>query len=114
MSGPRKSLSYRPRYDRVVRARIKDIPPEQEATWGAVVALLRFDNREHTTWHWTAHHPPSGKPFSVIEIELPGEDVDALHAELAEAVDLVNDIVQRDPLKSMVRADIGLSEVYLQ
>ena len=97
-----------------MRARIKDIPPEQEASWGAVVALLRFDNREHSTWHWTAHTPPTGKPFSVIDIEVPGEDVEALRAELSEAVDLVNDIVEHDPLKSMVRADIGLSEVYLQ
>lgn len=97
-----------------MRARIKDIPPEQEASWGAVVAVLLFDNREHTTWHWTAHHPPTGKPFSVIEIELPGEDIDALRAEIGEAVDRVNDIVGRDPLKSMVRVDAGLSEVYLQ
>jgi hypothetical protein len=97
-----------------VRARIKDIPPEQEASWGAVVAVLRFDNRDHTTWHWTAHNPPAGRPYSVIEIELPGEDIDALRAEIGEAVDLVNDIVERDPLKSMVRIDAGLSEVYLQ
>lgn len=97
-----------------MRVRINDIPPEQEATWGAVVAVLRFDNREHSSWHWTAHRPPSGKPFSVIDIEVPGEDVDALRAELAEAVDLVNDVVGRDPLKTMVRADVGLSEVYIK
>lgn len=101
-------------YDRAVRARINDIPPEQEATWGAVLAVLRFDNREHTTWHWTAYDAPGGGQFSVIDIEVPGEDIDALRAELGEAVDLVNDIVAHDPLKSMVRIDVGLSEVYLK
>ena len=97
-----------------MRARIKDIPPEQEASWGAVVAVLRFDNRERSSWHWTAHRPPNGKPFTIIDIEVDGQDLDALRAELSEAVDLVNDIVDRDPLKSLVRADIGLSEVYLK
>jgi hypothetical protein len=97
-----------------MRVRINDIPAEQEATWGAVVAVLRFDNREHSSWHWTAERPTSGKPFSVIDIQVPGEDVEALRAELTEAVDLVNDIVDRDPMKTMVRADIGLSEVYIK
>jgi hypothetical protein len=97
-----------------MRARIKDIPPEQEASWGAVVAVLRFDNRNDSHWHWTAHHPPAGKPFSIIDLEVPGEDIDALRAELEEAVDMVNEVVDRDPLKTMVRADIGLSEVYLK
>lgn len=61
--------------------------------------------------HWTAHEPVAGKKFSVIDIEVPGEDVDALRAEITEAVDLVNDIVRRDPTKTMVRADVGLAEV---
>ena len=61
--------------------------------------------------HWTAHQPEAGKQFSVIDIEVPGEDVDGLRAEIEEAVDLVNDIVERDPLKTMVRADVGLAEV---
>ena len=94
-----------------MRARIADIPTEQEPTWGAVIAVLRFDNRPDWKMHWTAHHPQAGKPFSVIDIEVPGEDVDALRAEIEEAVDLVNDIVRRDPLKTMVRADVGLAEV---
>jgi hypothetical protein len=97
-----------------MRVRINDIPPEQEATWGAVVAVLRFDNREHSSWHWTVQRPPSGKPFSVIDIQVQGEDVDGLRAELTEAVDLVNNVVDRDPMKTMVRADIGLSEVYIK
>jgi hypothetical protein len=94
-----------------MRARIADIPPEQEPTWGAVIAVLRFDNRPSWKMHWNAHHPQAGKPFSVIDVEVPGEDVDALRAEIEEAVDLVNEIVQRDPLKTMVRADVGLAEV---
>jgi hypothetical protein len=94
-----------------MRARIADIPTEQTPTWGAVVAVLRFDNRRDWKLHWTAEHPSAGKPFSVIDIEVPGEDVDGLRAEIAEAVDLVNEIVQRDPMKTMVRADVGLAEV---
>jgi hypothetical protein len=97
-----------------MRARINDIPPEQEASWGAVLAVLRFDNRVGWKMHWTVERPAVGKPFTVIDVEVPGEDVDALRAELGEAVDIVNDIVEKDPLKSMVRADIGLSEVFLQ
>ena len=94
-----------------MRARVADIPPEQEPTWGAVIAVLRFDNRPDWKMHWTAYHPQAGKPFSVIDVEVPGEDVDALRAEIEEAVDLVNNIAERDPLKTMVRADVGLAEV---
>lgn len=94
-----------------MRARIADIPAEQEATWGAVIAVLRFDNRAGWKMHWNAHNPHEGKPFSIIDIEVPGEDVDGLRAEIEEAVDLVNEIVERDPLKTMVRADVGLAEV---
>lgn len=94
-----------------MRARIADIPAEQEATWGAVIAVLRFDNRTGWQMHWNAHHPQEGKPFSIIDIEVPGEDVNGLRAEIEEAVELVNEIAARDPLKSMVRADVGLAEV---
>ena len=94
-----------------MRARIKDIPPEQEASWGAVLAVLRFDNRPDWNMHWTAHTPKEGDRFSTVDIHVPGEDVDALRAEIAEAVDLVNDIADRDPLNMMVRADVGLAEV---
>jgi hypothetical protein len=97
-----------------MRARINDIPAEQEATWGAVLAVLRFDNRTGWKMHWTVEHPAEGKPFTVIDVEVPGEDVDGLRAEIGEAVDIVNAIVERDPLKSMVRADIGLSEVFVE
>jgi hypothetical protein len=97
-----------------MRARINDIPPEQEASWGAVLAVLRFDNRPGWKMHWTAHRPRDGKPFSVVDVEVPGEDVDAMRAEITEAVDIVNDIAKRDPLNTMVQADIGLIEVYVQ
>jgi hypothetical protein len=97
-----------------MRARIADIPAEQGPSWGAVVAVLHFEDRPDWKMHWTAHHPQAGKPFSVIDIEVPGEDIEALRAEIEEAVDIVNDIVARDPLKTMVRADVGLSEVYLK
>lgn len=97
-----------------MRARIADIPPQQEPSWGAVLAVLRFDNRPQYKMHWTAHRPPVGDPFSVVDVEVPGQDVDALRAEITEAVDLVNDIAARDPLKVMVRADIGLAEVFIK
>ena len=97
-----------------MRARIADIPAAQGPTWGAVVAVLRFDNRTGWRMHWTAEHPSAGDPFSVIDIEVPGEDIDALRAEVEEAVDIVNDIVARDPTKRMVRADVGLAEFYLK
>lgn len=79
-----------------------------------MLAVLRFDNRPDWRMHWSAHRPAVGDPFSVVDVEVPGQDVDALRAEITEAVDLVNDIVDRDPLKTMVRADIGLSEVFIQ
>ena len=78
-----------------------------------MLAVLRFDNRVGWKMHWVVEHPVEGKPFTVIDVEVPGEDIDALRAELGEAVDIVNDIAGRDPLRSMVRADIGLSELFL-
>ena len=101
-------------YDRLMRARINDIPPEQEASWGAVLAVLRFGNRDGWKMHWAAERPADGKPFTYVDVEVPGQDVDALRAEISEAVDVVNDIAARDPLKSMVPADIGLTEVFVQ
>lgn len=76
--------------------------------------MLRFDNRPNWKMHWNAHQPPTGKPFSVIDVEVPGEDVDALRTEITEAVDLVNEIVDRDPLETMVPAHIGLAEVFIE
>ena len=78
------------------------------------MAVLRFDNRTGWKMHWTAEHPAEGKPFTVIDVEMPGQDVDALRAEIGEAVDIVNGIAARDPLKAMVPADIGLTEVFVE
>ena len=97
-----------------MRAKIADIPAEQEASWGAVVALLRFNNRPDAKMHWSAYRPREGDPFSVLELDLPGQDIDALRAEIVEAVDLVNDIVARDPLQVMTPVDAGLAEVYIK
>ncbi len=98
-------------YDHGMRIRIADIPADQGASWGAVLAVLRFDNRSGWKMHWTAHQPKDGEQFSIVDIELPGEDVDAARAELGEAVEIVNGIARQDPLKRMAPADIGLAEV---
>lgn len=99
---------------KAMRARIADIPSEQVPSWAAVVAVLKAGNRPDFKMRWEALRPREGKPFSDIDIEVAGEDVDALRAEIAEAVDLVNDIVGREPMKTMARADIGLTEVLIQ
>lgn len=91
-------------------AKIDQIPPDQEATWGAVFAALTLDHRTDWRFHWTAY--PRGKPeFSVIEIEAEGEDVDGMRAEIAEVVEFVNAAVKRDPLNQMVEIDPGRVEV---
>lgn len=92
-------------------ARILDIPPAQETTWGAVLAVLQFEHRDDMKFHWRAERPRDGAPFSFVEIELPGEDVAGLRAEIDEVVGMVNRIVDRDPLDAMTRADPGLVEV---
>jgi len=92
-------------------ARIGDIPAAQEATWAAVLAVLRYEHRDDMKFHWRAEHPKGGKPFSFVEIELPGEDVDGLRAQIDEVVGMVNQIVDRDPLHATTRADQGLVEV---
>jgi hypothetical protein len=97
-----------------MRLKINDIPSEQQASWAAVLAVLRSGNRTGWKMHWTAEHPAEGKPFTVVDVEVPGQDGDALRAEVGEAVDIVNDIARRDPLGAMVPADIGLIEVFLQ
>ena len=99
---------------KAMKVRIADIPSGQAPSWAAVVAVLRAGNRPEFKMHWEGHRPREGNPFSDIEIEVPGDDVDALRAEIAEAVDLVNDIVEREPTKTMARADIGLTEVLIQ
>ena len=97
-----------------MRLRINDIPSEQQASWAAVAAVLRSDNRNGWKMHWTAEHPAEGKPFTVIDIEVQGQDIDALRAEVGEAVDVVNDIARHDPLGALASADIGLIELFLQ
>ena len=93
-----------------VRAKINQIPPHEEATWGAVFVALSLDHREDWRFHWTAY--PKGKPeFSVIEIEAEGEDVDGMRAEIVEVVDFVNAAAKRDPLNQMVPIDAGRVEV---
>jgi hypothetical protein len=78
---------------------------------GSRVSVLQYEHRDDMKFNWRAERPREGAPFSFVEIELPGEDVDALRAEVGEVVDIVNDIVARDPLNAMVRADPGLVEV---
>src|SRR5207247_8599363 len=73
-----------------MRARIADIPSEQVPAWAAVVAVVKAGNRPEFKMHWEAHRPREGNPFSDIEIEVHGDDVDALRAEIAEEVELVN------------------------
>ncbi len=92
-------------------ARIADIPANQESTWGAVLSVLRFDHRDDMKFHWRAERPRDGDPFTFVEVEMPGEDVAALRAEIEEIVVMVNQIADRDPLKVMARADPGLVEV---
>lgn len=92
-------------------ARILDIPPAQEASWGAVLAVLRFEHRDEMKFRWRAERPRVGEPFSFVEVEMPGEEVDALRAEIVRVVDMVNEIADRDPLKAMAHADSGLVEV---
>jgi hypothetical protein len=97
-----------------MRVRINDIPSDQHASWAAVLAILRADNRTGWKMHWTAEHPAEGKPFTVVDFEVPGEDMDALRAEIGEAIDIVNEIARQDPLGAMTPADIGLTEVFLR
>jgi hypothetical protein len=93
-----------------VRAKINQIPPDEEATWGAVFASLSLNHRNDWRFHWTAY--PKGKPeFSVIEIEAEGEDVDGMRAEIEEVIDFVNAAAKRDPLNQMVVIDAGHVEV---
>src|SRR5437773_11720750 len=91
-------------------ARIADIPANQEATWRAVLSVLRFDHRDGMKVHWRAERPRDGGPFTFVEVEMPGEDVAALRAEIEEIVVRVNQIADRDPLKVMARAEPGLIE----
>jgi hypothetical protein len=94
-----------------MRARINQIPAEEEATWGAVLATLLRTHPKELEWHWTGYRKNEPDAFSVIDIKSPGEDVDELRAEIDAVVDLVNRVVDRDPLDKMVRVDPGHAEV---
>jgi hypothetical protein len=90
-----------------MQARISDIPVKEDATWGAVYAALLKDHPQDWRFHWRSQ----GDSLSLIVIEAPGEDVDALRAEIVQVVGLVNDVVKRDPLGQMVEIDDGHVEV---
>lgn len=94
-----------------MRARVNEIPPREQATWGAVLATLLRTHPHEMTYHWTANGKGEEGSYSVIDITTPGEDVAELRAEIEAVVDLVNSIVKRDPLNKMVAVDAGLVEV---
>jgi len=94
-----------------MRAKVNEIPPREEATWGAVLASLLRTHPREMTYHWNVYAKGEPGEFSVIEIHDSGEDVDELRAEIEGVVDLVNSVVKRDPLNMMVPVDIGLVEV---
>jgi len=95
-----------------VRARIEQIPAKEDATWGAVFALLSHTHRKDWQFHWTGYRRGEPDAYSFIEIEAPGdEEVDAARAEIVAAVNHVNAVVKRDPLDKMVPIDVGLVEV---
>lgn len=94
-----------------MRARINQIPAEEEATWGAVLAALQRTHPKDMESHWIAYRQGEPDAFSVLELKVPGEDVDEFRAEIDAVVDLVNRIADRDPLNKMVRADPGYVEV---
>ena len=94
-----------------MRARIEQIPADEEATWGAVFALLSHIHRTDWNFHWTGHRRGEPDAYSFIEIEAEGEDVEGMRAEIVEVVDHVNTVVKRDPLGKMVAIDAGRVEV---
>jgi hypothetical protein len=93
-----------------MQARIGEIPVRENATWGAVFATLQREHRDDWRFRWNGHHE---RPvaYSFIEIEAPGEDVDAMRAEILAVVDLVNAVARRDPLDQMAQIDPGLVDV---
>jgi hypothetical protein len=94
-----------------VRARIEQIPADEDATWGAVFAALSWIHRTDWHFHWTGYRRGEPDAYSFIEIEAPGEDVDGMRAEIVAVVGHVNAAVKRDPLNKMVPIDAGLVEV---
>ena len=94
-----------------MRARITEIPPAEEATWGTVLAILIKTHPKDLPYHWTANRKVEPGTYSVIDITEPGEDVEWMRAEISAIVDLVNEVARRDPLDKMVPVDMGLVEV---
>ncbi len=94
-----------------MRARIEQIPADEDATWGAVFAALSLTHRNDWHFHWTGYRKGKPDEYSMIEIEAEGEDVGGMRAEIVAVVDLVNSVVKRDPLDKMVAIDVGLVEV---
>ena len=94
-----------------MRARINEIPPAEEASWGAVVSILVRTHPEGLEYHWRAHRQGEPDVYSVVDITEPGEDVEWMRAEIRRAVDTVNEVARRDPLDRMVEIDAGHVEV---
>ena len=94
-----------------VRARIEQIPANEDGTWGAVFAALSITHRTDWHFHWTGYRHGEPDAYSVIEIQAPGEDVEGMRAEIVAVVDHVNAAVKRDPLQKMAPIDVGLVEV---
>ncbi|TMC52421.1 MAG: hypothetical protein E6J20_12215 [Chloroflexi bacterium] len=94
-----------------MRARIEQIPADEEATWGAVFAALSLNHRTDWHFHWTGYRKGHADEYSFIEIEAEGEDVEGMRAEIVEVVDHINAVVKRDPLDKMVAIDAGRVEV---
>jgi len=111
MGGSIQKLSCCRRISLSVRARIQQIPADEDATWGAVFASLSLTHRTDWRFHWTAYRRGEPDEYSIIEIQAPGEDVDGMRAEIVAVVDHVNAAVKRDPLNKMVPIDVGLVEV---
>jgi len=91
-----------------MRATVGDIPADEDATWGAAYAALLRTHRDDWKFEWTGHRRGEPAAYSVLNIEAPGEDVAALRAEIEAVVAVVNEVVERDPLKRMVPIDAGL------
>lgn len=96
-----------------MRARISEIPPDEEATWGAVLAVVVRTHPEDLSYHWTSNKKSGPEAYSVLDITEQGEDVEWMRVEIERAVDIVNEIAKRDPLAKMVEVDKGHIEVVM-
>ena len=97
-----------------MRATVAQIPPAQDATWGAAFSALLRTHPKDWQFHWTGHDVDEPGAYSMMTITVRGQDdVDGMRAEIVEVVDLVNGLVERDPLHKMVEIDPGLVEVFV-